>query len=86
MKIKNKEDYILICPKCGSTKIIPHPKNHNIHHGDVEEAFYSVRICESCHYVGYFFPEVPIDRLKIIQKEIKKGKAKNEKRSSKRRT
>lgn len=77
---KQKENRILICPRCGSTKIIPHHKNHMIHHGEIEEAFYSVRICEKCHYTGYFFPEVPVSKLKQIQKEIKK--LKNEKRSS----
>jgi len=73
MKAKNskKEKGVLICPRCGSTAIIPHPKDHEIPHGSVYEAFYSKRICESCGYTGYFFPEVPLSKLKAIQKEIR---------------
>jgi len=68
-----KEKRVLICPRCGSTKIMPHPsdKKHNIKHGSVLEAYYSKRICENCKYTGYFFPDVPANRLKKLQQDIK---------------
>ncbi|MGC8940854.1 MAG: hypothetical protein ACP5JY_02365 [Candidatus Nanoarchaeia archaeon] len=77
-KISNTKN-ILICPRCGSTKIMPHPKNHEIRCGATQEAFYSMRICETCGYTGYFFPEVPLSKLNIIRKEIIKLKRETKK-------
>ena len=65
---------VLICPRCASVKIIPHYKDtkHRIEHGDPLEAYYSRRACVNCGYVGYFFPDVPKNKIKLIKAEIKK--------------
>ena len=64
---------ILICPKCGSTNVEPHAGEGElgIRHGDPLEAYYSMRVCGNCKYIGYFFPEVPKNKLAQIRKEIK---------------
>jgi hypothetical protein len=69
-----KEERVLMCPRCGSTKIIPHKDHEETKHGDPLEAYYSMRVCEDCKYTGYFFPDVPVKKLDAIRKEIKRMK------------
>ena len=60
---------VLICPKCKSTKIAPHPKNgHKTEHGQVFEATYTRHICEKCGYTGNFFPEIQKFKQKVKKK------------------
>jgi len=53
------EKNVLICPRCKSTKVAPHPKGkHKVKHGQVFEATYTKHVCEKCGYTGNFFPEI----------------------------
>ena len=66
-------DFVLICPRCGDTRILPHSKGKmSVEHNDPLEAYYSKRVCENCHLTGYFFPEVPKAKLEQLRKEIKR--------------
>jgi len=68
-----EEDYIKICPKCGSTNI----KSDYLSQGLTSaKGFPIIHICESCNFSNNLFPEVPRNRAKDLQKEIIKGKKK----------
>gem|GEM_PF-5339790 len=68
---------VLICPRCGDTRIMPHSKGKmSVEHGDVLEAYYSKRVCENCRLVGYFFPEIPKSKVEQLRKEIKRLRSK----------
>lgn len=54
---------MLICPRCKSTNIAPHPKDgHKVKHGQIFEATYTKHVCEKCGYSGTFFPEAVAER------------------------
>jgi len=68
-KLKETGEYILICPRCGSTNISPHGKEPGVYDREAAETF-RVHVCDGCEYTGIFFPEVPLKKLKAIQREI----------------
>lgn len=68
--MKNKDNYIKVCPKCGSTTIgiitTGGIGNIGVH---LEE------YCKKCNYGfpsgGHFFPEVEKSKVKIFRKQLK---------------
>ena len=60
MKRKKKEEYVKVCPRCGSTNITPFRKRYHL--GGAEEF---VDGCDNCKYEG-FVPEVKESELKKI--------------------
>ena len=75
-KLKETGDYIMICPQCGSTDISPHGNEPGVYNREVASTF-SVHVCDKCEHVGVFFPEVPVEKLKEVQKLIEEIKKKH---------
>lgn len=60
------KDKIRICPKCGS--VDTESKVTILQAAGVP----FIITCNSCSYQGYIFPEVPKNKIKEFQKDIKK--------------
>lgn len=61
---EEKEQFIKICPKCKSTNI--RVDNFNPLNSLILPTRY---ICSSCGNAGNIFPEIPVSKLKEVQKE-----------------
>jgi hypothetical protein len=60
-----KQDYIRICPKCGSTNVFTKVNKAN-----------SVERCRDCNYSNITFPEVKTSEVETFRKELKQSKVK----------
>jgi predicted RNA-binding Zn-ribbon protein involved in translation (DUF1610 family) len=72
-----KEQYVMICPKCGSADISSDFSSQSYGQG----SFFNEHKCNSCSYKGELFPEVPIIKLKK-NKQTKNSKTHKGKKSS----
>jgi len=73
----SKKKFVMVCPKCGSTDIgLP-----DLQPTDLNEApaqFANARMlgarCKKCGFFSYSFPEFPEEKVREIQKKIRKKK------------
>jgi len=67
--MKKKDNYLKVCPKCGSTNIGHHVRFASTYGSDL--AYY----CKKCNY-GYmsngFFPEVEESKIEEFRENLKK--------------
>ena len=70
MEKSKKEDYVTVCPKCGSNRIRSETDPAYVWSG-LSNTF---KECENCGHRGIMFPEVPRSEIKTIKTEKLKNK------------
>lgn len=70
----SKENYIKICPKCGSTNWkMPNPTHATVGSLTRVQMVNNVHLCQDCDYQG-IFPEVEESKVEEFRKQLKERK------------
>jgi len=69
--MSKKENYVIVCPKCGSSNVSFEQEAAYVATGLLNQ----FKQCNNCGYHGMIFPEVPRSQVKEIPKnEVKEKK------------